>query len=126
MKEHRRTALVVAAILGGLAALSIWRGHAWRAGIFGGCAVTLAALGCVSAGFAARFHRFWMRAADALGRANTFLILAFTYFVGFTAFGFLSRVLGHDPLGRRSPVRQSYWVKRAKTRQSHWQYERLY
>jgi hypothetical protein len=44
---------------------------------------------------------FWKRLALAVARVNTEIIVFLFYFVIFMPFGFILRLLGHDPLRRR-------------------------
>jgi hypothetical protein len=126
MQTQRKTVFMVAGVLLALAAFSLWRGHSTRAEIVSGVALLLALAAAASEAFARRFHVFWMRVAHRLGALNTFVLLALVYAFGFIPYGWIGRVFGLDPLGRRQPSQQTYWVARSRTRQQNWQFERLY
>ena len=125
MRQELRSAAIFAAALafGGFA--SAWRGHSTRALLFlaAGSAVVLWAL--VSRVFASRFHRAWMRLARALGRINSTALLTLVYLAVFVPYRLIGQLAGRDPLARRT-ARESYWICRTRTRQEHWQFERMY
>src|SRR5262249_22786604 len=110
--QPRRTALVVAVVLG-LAAAWCWYlgGLTWAAGLGVGAAVLVLVGLCWPAG-ARRFHDLWMRGGAVLGWVNSRLILTLLFYTVFTLYGGLSRLFGRDPLHRRGVTRPSYWVPR--------------
>jgi hypothetical protein len=67
-----------------------------------------------------------MKVAVALGHVNSRVLLTLMYYLVFTPYGLLSRLFGRDPLRRRGPALESYWVERKQTRQAKEQFERLF
>ena len=53
-------------------------------------------------------YRVWMRAAGAIGRLNSAIVLGLMFFVVLTPFGLLRRAFGRDPMQRRMGGVQSY------------------
>jgi hypothetical protein len=123
--QARKTAWVVAAVLLAFAAWNFYRGRMTTAAVLGGLALALLFVGLLPS--AARpFHAFWMRAAAVLGYVNSRVLLTLMYYGVFAPYGFVSRLFGRDPLRRRGPSRESYWVERKTTRQAKEQFERLF
>ena len=124
--EARRTALVVAAVLVAIAAWNFYRGRTAVSAVFGGAGCVLGLAGLFSPGLARHFHVFWMRVAAVLGYVNSRVLLSVMYYGVFTVYGFVSRLVGRDPLSRRGAARESYWVERKRTRQTREGFERLF
>ncbi len=124
--QARKTALVVAAVLGGVAAWNLYKGRAAVAAVFGGLALALVAAGLLAPALARRFHVLWMRLAAALGYVNSRVLLTLMFYGVFAPYGFVSRLLGRDPLRRRGPRRDTYWTPRERTRQTRERFERLF
>lgn len=124
--EARKTALLVAAVLLFAGAFFWYRGRLTAMVIALGLSITLALTGVFVPGLAKLFHRGWMRFAFALGYVNSRILLTVIYLVIFVPYGILSRLFGRDPLDLRSKKRESYWHRRAVTRQSKEQFERLF
>ena len=125
-KQARKTALVVAIVLGLLAAWNIYRGRNLTATILGSVAAVLALIGLFVPVAAIAFHRLWMGIAGVLGYINSRILLTILYYLMLTPYGLASRLFGRDPLMRRGPRRDSYWVKREKTRQTPQEFERSF
>ena len=66
----------------------------------------------ISPSWTERFQRGWMALARALGYINSRVLLPLTYYLVLTPLGFVLRLTGHDPLHRRRPPQDSYWVPR--------------
>ncbi|HEV2704381.1 MAG TPA: SxtJ family membrane protein [Pyrinomonadaceae bacterium] len=124
--EARRTALVVACVLLAFALWNLYRERAWAVWVFGGTALLLVCAGLFVPALARLFHRFWMSVAVVLGYVNSRVLLSLMYYGVFTPYGFVSRLVGRDPLNRRADARQSYWTPRKTTRQAKEQFERLF
>ena len=125
-REARKTALVVAAVLTGAAALFWYRGRLTASLISIGIAVALALIGIFVPSVAKAFHKVWYRIAFALGWVNSRILLTIIYYLLFVPYGVISRLAGRDPLNIRSEIGVSYWQKREKTRQTREQFERLF
>jgi hypothetical protein len=110
-REGRRFGLTVGVAFLTVSALTTWRGHeyaSWATGAIGGLLVLggLAIpdrLGPVCA--------FWMGLANLLSKVTTPIFLAVVYFLVFTPFGLVMRLLGCQPL-RRPPKSESFWISR--------------
>jgi hypothetical protein len=118
------TAFAAAVALGGVRSTA--KGNAGHAVWMFAASAALLLAGLLSRSFARRFYRIWMGFARVLGAVNSYLILSLVYVIGFGAYGLIGRLFGRDPLARRAPARESYWVMRARTRQQIWQFERQY
>ena len=125
-KQARKTAFVVAVVLALLSLWNIYRGRNTTALVLGSFATALAFAGLFVPVAAIAFHRFWMAVAGVLGYVNSRILLTILYYLLFTPYGFISRIFGRDPLMRRGPGRDTYWVKREKTRQTPQEFERLF
>jgi hypothetical protein len=125
-RKARQAALVVAAVLAGLAAWHIYRERFVLSQIEAGLAAVLGLTGMLWAAGARGFYKGWMKAAAVLGYVNSRIILSAVFYLIFTPVGIVTRLLGRDPLNRRGKARDSYWIPRKKTRQSPEQFERLF
>ena len=54
-------------------------------------------------------NKAWMKLAEALSYVSTRVILAIVYFLLVTPIGTIKRMMGWDPLHRRSKPSDSYW-----------------
>lgn len=125
-QKARKAALVVAAVLAGLAAWHIYRERFVLSQVEAGLAVALGLTGLVWPAGARGFYQAWMTVAGVLGYINSRIILSAVFYLIFTPVRIVTRVLGRDPLNRRGKRRDSYWIPRSKTRQSPEQFERLF
>jgi hypothetical protein len=125
-KELRTFALLWLVGFGVLGLVVAWRAEAfgaavpigwhapWRAPL---ALWALAGVGCV-VGLAAPaalrpVYVTWMVAAFPIGWTISFVLLAFVYYVLFTAVGLVFRLIGRDVLGRSFDRKAtSYWVRR--------------
>jgi Saxitoxin biosynthesis operon protein SxtJ len=123
--QARKTALIVAGVLFLIAAWNIYRGRMTVVAVLGSIGGALILIGLVPAA-ARTFHRFWMRVAEVLGYINSRILLSLLYYLVFTPYGVISRLIGRDALGRRGPEKETYWLMREHTRQSKEQFERLF
>jgi hypothetical protein len=124
--QARKTAAVVAVVLLLIAAWSFYRGRSTAVIIFGSLGALLIVMGFFIPAAARRFHVVWMRFASALGYVNSRILLSLMYYLVFTPYGFVSRLVGRDPLRRRGKKLESYWIERKQTKQSREQFERLF
>ncbi len=125
VRQARKTALLVGAVLLVLGAWSLMRQHPLRAQVFSGLGAYLLLIGLAVPRLAVPFHRGWMKLARALGWINSRVLLGLLYYGVLTPAGVVMRLFGRDPLRRRTAA-ASYWVPRAKPRQDPAQFERLF
>lgn len=59
-----------------------------------------------------RIYVTWIYAVYPIGWTISHLVLGLVFFGLLMPIGRLMRLLGHDPLNRRSPAQDSYWVQR--------------
>lgn len=125
--QARKTALVVAAVFLAIAAWNLYRGRTTIVAIFGGLGVALVLAGLFAPALARRFHVAWMSLAVALGYVNSRVLLTVMFYGVFTPYGFVSRLVGRDPLRRRRGAdADSHWAERKQTRQTRGGFERLF
>jgi hypothetical protein len=124
--QARKSALLVAAVLLGIALWNLYRGRATVVLVFGVLGGALLAAGLLVPAAARAFHTAWMRFAVLLGHVNSRVLLTLVYYLVVTPYGVVTRLVGRDPLRRRGAARGSYWVERKATRQTREQFERLF
>jgi hypothetical protein len=124
--QARKSALLVSAVLLGIAAWNLYRGRTGVVVVFGGLGAALVVAGLLVPPAARAFHTAWMRLAVLLGHVNSRVLLTLVYYLVVTPYGFVTRLVGRDPLRRRGAPRGSYWVERKATRQTREQFERLF
>jgi hypothetical protein len=124
--QARKTALLVGGVLLAIAAWNYHRGRMTVVEIFGALGVLLVVAGIAVPPVARAFHVGWMKLAHALGWVNSRVLLTILFYGVFTPYGFLSRLMGRDPLRRRKTGGETYWTTRKTTRQTAEQFERLF
>ena len=124
--QARKSALLVAGVLLGIAAWNLYRGRTGVSVVFGSLGAVLVLAGLFIPPAARAFHVAWMRLAAVLGYINSRVLLSLMYYGVFTPYGLVSRLVGRDPLRRRGKAEGSYWVERKTTRQAREQFERLF
>ena len=124
--QARKSALLVASVLLLIAAWNLYRGRTTVVLILGAAGAALVLAGLFVPAAARAFHTAWMRLAVALGHVNSRVLLTLMYYGVFTPYGLVSRLARRDPLRRRGPGGESYWVERKTTRQAREQFERLF
>jgi hypothetical protein len=124
--QARKTCLIVAGVLLPIAAWNFYRGRMMVVAILGGIGLVLVLAAFLLPPVARLFHIFWMKLAGILGYVNSRILLSLTFYGLFAPYGFISRLIGRDPLNRRKEERDTYWVKRKTTRQTKEQFERLF
>jgi hypothetical protein len=117
--QARKSAFIVAG-------WNLFRGRTSVASVTGALSLLLILVGALWPTGAQLFHRGWMRLAVTLGHVNSRILLTVVYYGLFLPYGVVSRLVRRDPLDRRSPPRETYWVERARTRQTPEQFERLF
>jgi hypothetical protein len=124
--QARKSALLVAAVLLGVAAWNSYRGRTTVVFVLGSLGAALVVAGLFVPAAARAFHVAWMRLAVALGHVNSRVLLTLVYYLVVTPYGVVSRLARRDPLRRRGRGAESYWVERKTTRQARGQFERLF
>lgn len=122
----RKSAALVGSVLVALAAWQAYRGRPNMMYAFGGPGAVLLLIAIVSERASILFHETWMKFAAVLGWVNSRILLSIMYFVVFTPIGWIRKMAGGDPLHRREPKGESYWVPRENTRSKPEQFERLF
>lgn len=69
-------------------------------------------------------RKLWMKLAEVLAFVSSRIILALIYFFVLTPIGLVKRAMGWDPLHRRAPSSETYWLPYPKRDRSH--YEKMY
>ena len=116
----------MAVVLGAIGGFLKWRGHEpWP--YFLAAATTFGLLG-LSLPMALRpIYKVWMKFAEALGWINTRIILSVIFFLVFTPYGILARLLGKDLLDLKWKRRaDSYWQPVKEHVADKKRYERMY
>ena len=124
--QARKSALLVAAVLLGIAAWNLYRGRTTVVVVFTSAGAALAVAGLLVPPAARAFHTAWMRFAVLLGHVNSRVLLTLVYYLVVTPYGVVTRLVGRDPMRRRGAAQESYWVERKTTRQAPEQFERLF
>ena len=124
--QARKSALLVGGVLLSIAGWNVYRGRTNVVVIFGAIGAALVLTGLLVSPAARAFHKAWMRFAVALGHVNSRVLLTLVYYLAVTPYGFVTRLVGRDPLRRRGAADESYWVERKRTRQAREQFERLF
>lgn len=124
--QARKSALLVAAVLLGIAAWNLYRGRPTVVLVLASLGAALVVAGLFVPPAARAFHVAWMRFAVLLGHVNSRVLLTLVYYLLVTPYGVVSRLVRRDPLRRRGRAEESYWVERKTTRQSREGFERLF
>ncbi len=124
--QARKTAFIVAAVLLLLAAWNYHRGRLTVVFVLGGIGAALLVIGLLIPPLARGFHVLWMRVATLLGWVNSRVLLGLMFYGVFAPYNLIGRLFGRDPLNRRKPSRDSYWLPRKQTRQTKEQFERTF
>lgn len=125
-QNPRKSTCVVGCVFSAFALWYLYRGRVTWSIVAGSIGVVLLLIAAFSSRWSGRFHAGWMKLAGALGYVNSRILLSVMYFLVMTPVGALRRMLGHDPLGRRGPGKESYWIARTATRQSREGFERSF
>ena len=124
--QARKSTVLVGAVLLAFAAWNLYRGREVWVMALGGPGAALLLIGAASARASRAFFSVWMRLAAVLGYINSRILLSLMFYGVIAPHRFLMRAFGRDPLRRRGPAQDSYWVPRSKTRQEREKFERLF
>ena len=124
--QARKTAFLVATVLALFAAWNFYRGRMTVVAVTGGISVALLLIGLLLPPVARLFHYGWMRLALFLGYINSHILLFLMFYGLITPYGLVSRLIKRDPLNRRGPQKESYWIPRERTKQTKEGFERLF
>ncbi len=100
--SERSFGLTVGAVLCVLAAVLFWRGRPVRAEIVGAAGAVLLLLGAVAPSLLKRPRAWWWRVARTVGDFNARVLLTVMFVVVFVPLGVIWRLIGKDPLRRRT------------------------
>ncbi len=125
-RQAKQSALMVGAVFLLIAAWNVWKDRPLVYGLAGACGLLLILTGLLSPAGSRIFHQGWMRFAGVLGYVNSRILLSLMFYLVFTPYGLVMRLFGRDTMNRRGAGKQSYWIPRAKTRQTRPRYERLF
>ncbi|NNE44448.1 MAG: hypothetical protein HKN12_09580 [Gemmatimonadetes bacterium] len=90
-----------------------WRGHTGAIPYLLWASPVLALLALVAPIALWPIHKVWMPVAHAIAKFITWLILTLAFYLVFTPFGVIMRLIGRDPLERKlDPKATTYWHKR--------------
>ena len=124
--QARQSALAVGVVLLLLAGWNFWEQRPAVYYPFGLAGISLILISRVWDAGARTFHHYWMKFAAVLGYINSRILLSLMFYLVIPPSGLVMRLFGRNPLRRRGPAQDSYWIPRKKLRQEHQQFERLF
>jgi Saxitoxin biosynthesis operon protein SxtJ len=98
---ERSFGISVGAVLCVIALILAWRGRLARAEILGAIGALLFVLGLVRPSLLKWPSAWWWRFSRALGHVNARVLLSVLFVIVLIPMGFVWRLMGRDPLGRR-------------------------
>lgn len=111
-KDIRKFGLIALVFFGALFSLALWRDKTIPTYLFG----VLALLGLAFVAIPGPMrpvHAGWLRAAHAIGRGITIIVLTLAYYLVITPSALLKRIFGGKPISCRiDRDASSYWVAR--------------
>jgi hypothetical protein len=109
LRQFAALFLIVFAIVAGL---RVWRGDTGTATIvIGGTGVVIGLLGLVRPEAIRYVYTGWMIAAFPIGWTISRVIVTLLFYVMFTPFALVFRLIGRDALRRRRHTLRSYWME---------------
>jgi len=126
-RAEREFGLLVGGILAALGLWWFYRGRFDQTRIwFVAVGSVLVLLGAAWPRALALPYRAWMGLAEVLSKIVTTVILSAVFFLLVTPIGFLKRLTGWDPLGRRAKPRDSYWEPYSTRQSDPKHFDRMY
>jgi len=96
-----------------VAAWLAWRaGHVTLAASFAAAHFALVLVGLVNPRLPEGPARLWTKFGETLGKVMVFPIFGLLYYLVVTPTALLVRLFGTDPLRRKAPPQESYWIVR--------------
>ena len=123
--KPRSFGLTVGGVLAAIALFSLWRHHIIRAEIVGAASATLILAALIRPAVLTPLAAVWGRVGHALGWINSRILLTALFGLVLWPFGFLGRILGSDPLGRRRSG-GSFWTPYSTRLRDPRHYERMF
>ena len=112
-KELRNFGLSLGVVCLIWAGILWWRGHMGAIPWLVGAAPVLAVLALVAPVALWPIHKVWMPLAKGLARVITWLVLTLAFYLVFTPYAVILKLLRKDPLDRKiEKDRDSYWTQR--------------
>ena len=108
-QQGRKFGLTVGLAFLVLAGISFWRGHVLPPRIFGALGGVLLLGGLAVPAALLPVERAWMGLAHAISKVTTPIFMGLVYFLVFTPFGIVRRLLGKNGLVHQ-PASGSYWI----------------
>jgi hypothetical protein len=71
-------------------------------------------------------RKLWMKLAEGMAYVSSRIILAIIFFLVLTPIGVVKRLMGWDPLQRRSGSRESFWHPYPARQQNPRHYEKMF
>lgn len=124
--QARKSAFIVAFVLLLIGLWSFYRGRTTVPLIVSSIGGLLILMALLLPALTRRFHVAWMGVAGVLGWINSRILLSLVFYILFVPYNLVSRLIRRDPLNRRKPSGESYWIPRETTRQTKGQFERLF
>lgn len=126
-RAEREFGLIVGAIFTLLGVWWIYRGKfATAAYLFRISGWTLILLGILAPRVLVVPRQFWMKLAEGMGYVSSRIILAIVFFLVLTPIGVVKRALGWDPLHRRAPSSESFWLPYPPRQHNPRHYEKMF
>src|SRR5438874_6419879 len=127
LRAEREFGLIVGGVLLLLSSWWIYRGKFHSATQFTlPVAGVLVLLGIIFPRALVYPNKAWMALAEVLSFISTRIILAFVYFAILTPIGVVKRLLGWDPLNRRSARGDTYWRPYSERQRDRRHYEKMF
>jgi hypothetical protein len=114
--EDRKFIVTVATAFAIMGAVLLWRDRQTAAIVAGALGMALALLGLVAPRAVAPVRFAWMKAAHAMSRVTTPIILGIVYFLVVTPTGLVRRLSGHASLKSANTNETAWTVREVRAR----------